>query len=112
MKTSTWKSATGLESPIGAKALLPEHSQPFSKPARYVPCTPVPLKTTSALCASWKNAGSQASAKAADFPRRVVRRWKNSFFAWIKGGKTAFPALLHGMKHPLAEQGKASSAIH
>ena len=41
-----------------------------------------------------------------------MKRWKSSFFAWIKGGETAFPVLLHGMKHPLAEQGKASSAIH
>jgi hypothetical protein len=28
----------------------------------------------------------------------VERRCKNSFFAWIKGGKTAFPALLQLMR--------------
>lgn len=84
----------------------------FLSTTRYVLCTLVPLKTTLALCASWKNADLRGSAKAEDFPRRAVKRWKSSFFAWIKGGETAFPALLHGMKHPLAEQGKAGSAIH
>src|SRR5947209_12020913 len=112
MKTSTQKSATGLESPTGTKALRPEASQPFSSTARYVLCTLVPLKTTLALCASWKNAGSRGSVRTRDLPTHVVQRWKSSFFAWMKGGETAFPVLLHDMKHPLAKQSKASSAIH
>src|SRR5947209_13647688 len=77
MKTSTQKSATGLESPTGTKALRPVHSQPFSSTARYVLCTLVPLKTTLALCASWKNAGSRGSVRTRDLPTHVVKRWKS-----------------------------------
>jgi hypothetical protein len=57
MKMSTWKSLTGLESPIGAKALRPVHSQPFSNTTRYVLCTPVQRLTMLPPCACWRNVG-------------------------------------------------------